>query len=383
MQRKLYSSELERRDLFNTIQAEKNRSSDPKEKFAFLKRLIEVGDLSANLLPNILSIEALLEELYPDLHDIVLDCSYMISDTSLETNIAGFSYTSCISEIYFKISFIIKYPEITISNTNGKSHLIKDLYVRAYVEGDSYNFTVHEIEGARTTLTYIEARSNYVHSHIHTEIKDAHIYHKFCTGTGEITQIQSRLKLDSVKAMFKMYFLQLNMFVTHESIEGIPYHYISSIGKLEKELLHMGDSACEDEFRRIFRKRKEEGFIIDLGWKIQGEKVIISNIANLTAFLKYSDNAGRYHEFVPTIHTEEGVYYSLHNAPKVPPNTAGKFLTFKGEQIPFIIEESLTEVEEMPTDFTIHPALVEYTKNQLEKQANEKRTRLSYARLLT
>ena len=72
------------------------------------------------------------------------------------------------STAYFP-SIWIHFPEFTITNSNGDSHNIRDLFVILDITVYSENIKIlgDRLRGFRTTLTYKELISGYQHSHLY------------------------------------------------------------------------------------------------------------------------------------------------------------------------------------------------------------------------
>lgn len=128
----------------------------------------------------------------------------------------------------FHFSIIVHYPEVTITNSLGRTHTIKDLYVKLEIL-PSIKFS-----GTRTTFTEKEWNSDYCHSHL--PIKET--FHEFCTmGSDDLkkTFADIQVNLYSLSKMDVMLLKeQLNAYVSWESIEGVPYRHISNIGLIEE-----------------------------------------------------------------------------------------------------------------------------------------------------
>lgn len=194
----------------------------------------------------------ILNEMYPDRFDIKFT----------------FTHADNVSEGYAQIIRIqIKYPEITITNTNQERHEIKDLYVQLEFKRDSrtsiYRFNESEIRGIRQTVHITEYRCGYVHSHLpsanFSDSNQRSYWSTFCLGHGGMQQTLLFFRdecLPVAKAdnnytfdtnLFRLLFIQLNQYVKWESLEGGPHYRISQIG----------DREVVSEERSIDRSAKE------------------------------------------------------------------------------------------------------------------------------
>lgn len=122
---------------------------------------------------------------------------------------------------------IIYFPEFIIRNKDNKEHNIKDLFVKLKLDSSA---RVTNIQGYRSTLTYAEYSSNYVHSHLSTHYKEnTNTFSEFCLGTGSINKTLSLYNTDLNRDTFLNLLLELYPLVTYESLEGTPYRKIEDI----------------------------------------------------------------------------------------------------------------------------------------------------------
>lgn len=141
---------------------------------------------------------------------------------------------------YLIKSIKILFPKVTITNSKGPSHTIKELWVflllRVNTEGILYMF---KMRGCRTHLSYAEYCSGYMHSHLprfyltNKSIIERVNISDFCLGSGEIISYIAEIKNSKTKKEIQRawtnLFLMINSYVAWESLEGVPYINISSI----------------------------------------------------------------------------------------------------------------------------------------------------------
>ena len=135
------------------------------------------------------------------------------------------------------ILFKILYPEFTISNSEGRSHPIKDLMV---IHSFSFNETeghVHpaRIQGMRLTRTSEEIYTGYKHSHIHiSNISDYMSYpfsiSYFCIGNEtDLSLLEAEFEVMMDYERIELYLFVIDSMVQWESLEGVPYIRMSKI----------------------------------------------------------------------------------------------------------------------------------------------------------
>lgn len=157
-------------------------------------------------------------------------------------------YTEEYSEIlnilseYYYIEIIIKFPEVTIKNENGKTHLIRDLFAKKIINlnGKSIkNFTL-----SRSTFSTIEVKKGYIHSHLSTSnMSTLHgpVWGDPCLGQGPINASQRALisignttTPEDLFSSYLLFFTDLNNYVKVESLRGIPYIKMEMLSTLSK-----------------------------------------------------------------------------------------------------------------------------------------------------
>lgn len=125
---------------------------------------------------------------------------------------------------------LIYYPEVIVTNENGQSHEIKDLFVKVPVNG--YGHLVSGISLNRATYTLDEFNANYLHSHISTiPLDDFEEFQPPCLGSGPIRYTISDLMLGNYSDRWMILAVQIDKLVHVESLQGGPYHRLERIGK--------------------------------------------------------------------------------------------------------------------------------------------------------
>lgn len=137
---------------------------------------------------------------------------------------------------------LIHFPCFQISNSEGYSHTIKDLFVKLYTIIDQSTGKIsfeNSISGFRTTLTDAELHTGYLHSHLRSADRNyfesfntEYISNRwFCLGSGETLDLLDVMagadEFD--KNLFELFLYTLDGFVKWESLEGGPYIKLRSI----------------------------------------------------------------------------------------------------------------------------------------------------------
>lgn len=142
-------------------------------------------------------IEELLEKVYPNRWDYDGDCA------------------------------VIHFPQVTIRNSRGESHIMKDIFIK-------FNFTDRlnsYCRMLRTTYSFNELASGYCHSHIRsfTAFHPDKEFRTFCFGGSTLRTISDRLMYNFSEQLFHFFLIEIKKFLEWESIVGVPYMRIEDI----------------------------------------------------------------------------------------------------------------------------------------------------------
>lgn len=130
-----------------------------------------------------------------------------------------------------KVTIYVWWSDVTITNENDRSTQIQDLYAKIEVQFDGrIPMENHGFLLNRATYTKVQFLNNYMHSHVRDIPKK--IFSQFqppCLGDGPIKGTILSLKNDYDEAFWLLFCQELSMYVTVESINGVPYHYLEHI----------------------------------------------------------------------------------------------------------------------------------------------------------
>ncbi len=124
---------------------------------------------------------------------------------------------------------IIWFPVVVITNEFGESTTARDIFVKFGITHSGklrYNPIM-----ARATFTKAEALSGYVHSHCSGYLPTSpNNYNGLCFGTGPINSTISSLMIEFDESLWMLFCGELDLYVKTESVSGVPYKWLSSIG---------------------------------------------------------------------------------------------------------------------------------------------------------
>lgn len=185
------------------------------------------------------------------------DTKYEISDTimsGLEEYIGG-----------LRTIIYVWWKDVTVTNEYDKSIDIQDLYAKIDVQlngnipYESVGFYLN-----RATYTKEQFLSNYMHSHIQNIPKDDFTFFMPpCLGNGPIKDTINTLKTTNDDAEWMLFCQELSMYVTVESIAGVPWKRLEEVGEysLSSYAQCYNDSLDKDIFIRIFGQDTLKTFI--------------------------------------------------------------------------------------------------------------------------
>lgn len=340
---------------------------EQKERINLSRRFLEPGYIQKKVeggfirTPNfhiiLEDIIKVLEESYPGLWDIQFswDIDRINGILGLKTN---------------QMYIIIKFPEVTISNSRKLQTLIKDLYVRIPVELKSDSIYFNTIDGTRSTLTNAEKEGNYLHSHLPLSTSPCE-FSTFCTGSGEINNITALLNADFDVDLFKLYLFNLETFTSWESLEGTPYRYISELLESSDLILPI-TSRLRDYHSDIIKYLKENtSEISNIQWKINKGKYEITETPKLEKLLSsfYIASRNSIHQ-IKCLKNNKGEYIKQRELVNKSLISETLYLVFRGDKDYFEIIDDFEPLND--PELYINPSIKNYFKKQLEYAANSK-----------
>lgn len=133
-------------------------------------------------------------------------------------------------------NIIVHFPSVRVTNEYDKYVDIKDLYVKVNI-GRSGRI-LESFTMTRTTYTFAQFTSGYAHSHLPRISKyTAGSWAVPCLGSGPIRQTQATLNSTYDYELWGLFAFELSKYVTVESISGIPYVKLESIGKSDMKAI--------------------------------------------------------------------------------------------------------------------------------------------------
>lgn len=158
------------------------------------------------------------------IHDVDYDKVFDIPD-DIYSKIENFVQSK-------RVTIYVWWPQVTVTNENNKSVGIQDLYAKIEIRLDgtipyeNVGFLLN-----RATYTKEQFLSDYMHSHIQKiPREDFTTFMSPCLGKGPIKETIGTLKNTCNEIMWMLFCQELSMYVTVESIAGVPWKRLESIG---------------------------------------------------------------------------------------------------------------------------------------------------------
>lgn len=127
------------------------------------------------------------------------------------------------------MTIIVRFPVVKVTNEEDRYTIIKDLYARILVNnGKLANY----FDLQRTTFSKLHWSCGYAHSHLPGLLG----WQSPCLGSGPISQTQSRLAREFDIELWGLFCYELSKYVTVESLEGVPYKRLESLGDKGEKL---------------------------------------------------------------------------------------------------------------------------------------------------
>lgn len=324
-----------------------------------------------------------------DIEDIISNDHFLVE----KHYIPGYNLTK---------EFIVYYPEIIITNSTGKSHVITDLYVKFSFDYLGKLYDSFKIN--RGSYSDQEWFSNYKHSHTGGNFPDViYSFNVPCLGRGPIISTIAVLRNITLETFSELEIVQflilMDDFLKWESIEGVPYKYLQNIdggeyrtifpNRTPEELKSSEKHVLEYVVREtdFLEHVKEHASLIPtvkdgtpkysiLFNELELQKILFSYYQEgvntfiygpLTNILMYKDSLNRVYYKVSTtrntISTERYEGLTLFN--------------FKGQDVKLKIHKTITEEVK---DFCINPEILYYLINRLEMLINSNNAENSFSK---
>lgn len=329
------------------------------------------------------------QQIYEDQWDLEIE---IIQDTDGE-----------IDEVLVK-GIVIRIGDITITN-GSRSRPIKDLFVmiqlgqnrEEYVDDETGDLEyrsklyIVQLEGGRMHLDYAEYCSGYFHSHLPSKgglgsflsrSGPAPYYSRFCTGSGHINDYLAELNSEGIsEETLTPYLVQIIGLVTWESLDGGPHIRMSSVKISSNNGVVCNPTSTQSLslYNNIISKYRETGEPIPLTVKLESSNYSLEDNDNFNQFLEYYNLSDTEKQTYLCTQSTDGNYYRYGDPPGYPeivPHDQISYI-FQGQEIPFTIEDCPNREDTIGLEYSLHPKIKNYIKQEIEYELNNKKIRQS------
>lgn len=147
--------------------------------------------------------------------------------------------TMCDSVVDRWLNVIIRFPHVTVTNEHNNSIDITELYAKVSIDCNFCEPIV--LEMMRTEYSLEQWTSGYSHSHISGLCSDSRDWKRPCLGSGPLVGTRNKVVIPNITIDERLEYLglfcyELDKYVKVESIEGIPYNHLESVGLIDNKI---------------------------------------------------------------------------------------------------------------------------------------------------
>lgn len=155
--------------------------------------------------------------------------------------------TLCDSVVSSQLNVIVRFPRVTVTNEHNNSIDITELYAKVSIDCNFCEPIV--LKMMRTEYSLEQWTSGYSHSHISGLCADSGDWKRPCLGSGPLVGTRNKVTMSNITIDERLEYLglycyELDKYVRVESIEGIPYNHLESVGSGDSKIV-LGNNATD------------------------------------------------------------------------------------------------------------------------------------------
>lgn len=255
-------------------------------------------------------------------------------------------------------NIIVWFPLVTVTNEYGESTTVQDIFVKTGLY-DSGKLRRSPLM-ARSTFTYNQARSGYRHSHCSLGLPySPDEYGTLCFGSGPINSTLSSLYSEFDEALWTLFCGELDLYVQTESVSGVPYIRLSSIGSSRQAIMRFNLEISHRMYfpppKKLFLEYLLKNYEIPVAYKDGVYQIAMT----FPEFVLFVSSAAKAYSTLSTANVDvfsfsqvilkNGKFFMVNGYSRLD-TPEGVYVTFKNQRFPLVIthiedEEDVTPIE--------------------------------------
>lgn len=161
---------------------------------------------------------------------------------------------------FFLPYFKVFYPKYIITNSQGKTHEIKDLFVIHLFKWNGNALYPSKLEGGRLSKTQLEVLSGYQQSHLgsHKGWTSEPLYCSyFCVGGDtDVSRMMAEFSVDMDMDRYELFLFCVDSMITWESIEGVPFIRMEVVKNADSVRVHSTNTRAASKVLKTIMDQK-------------------------------------------------------------------------------------------------------------------------------
>ena len=194
--------------------------------------------------------------------EIVRKLDKVVTEDAYKNEGLPWLITMCDSVVSSQLNVIVRFPRVTVTNEHNNSIDITELYAKVSIDCNFCEPIV--LKMMRTEYSLEQWTSGYSHSHISGLCANRGDWKRPCLGSGPLVDTRDKVTISNITIDEKLEYLglfcyELDKYVRVESIEGIPYNHLESVGLGDSKIV-LGNNAVDWYYSRGTTKLILEDF---------------------------------------------------------------------------------------------------------------------------
>jgi hypothetical protein len=295
----------------------------------------------------------------------------------------GFHYDQVYG--YYMPYFKVFYPKFTITNSTGRSHEIRDLFVYHSFKFSNGSVHPYKLEGGRLSKTDLEITSGYQQSHLpsNSSWKSNPFYcTNFCVGSDtDVSLMLAEFEVEMNFDRYELFLFCVDSMITWESLEGIPHMKMENINNANSSRV---SSSSERDENKVITHIMDNKMPLDVDFYIANglykihpnlrasdfiKKIVLKNLTfDMAKTILVSKVPNTFDNYLQ-MKAEGAVAKSMNKI-----SATQDYTIFRGRKIyaKIVKEDRRNEVPISVEDYIVYPKFLENVIRKLESRIYEK-----------